>query len=57
MRWPVNFGKPRKDPYEWHIWFAWYPVKAGSTWVWLEKVRRKRYSTWASDWHEYDLNL
>lgn len=57
MRWPVNFGKPRKDPYEWHIWFAWYPVKVGSTRVWLEKVRRKRYSTWASDWHEYDLNL
>ena len=27
----------------WHAWFAWYPVWAGDTLVWLERVRRKRF--------------
>ena len=27
---------------QWHIWFAWYPVKLRRGWVWLEFVLRKR---------------
>lgn len=36
MRWKVS------DPYKWHRWFAWYPVKCGrdGVWVWMEKVYR-----------------
>lgn len=24
----------------WHIWFAWYPVKVQGQWVWLQKIAR-----------------
>lgn len=30
--------------WEWHTWFAWYPVylPASGQWVWLENVARRR---------------
>lgn len=37
MRW-----KPAPLNRDWHPWFAWHPVKLGSTTVWLETVERKR---------------
>ena len=30
----------KQDKYLAHQWFAWYPVKVGRTWVWLEKIWR-----------------
>lgn len=36
MRW-----KPKPPNRDWHRWFAWRPVKLGSTWVWLEVIERK----------------
>lgn len=40
-----------KDKYEWHEWFAWYPiwVQVGpckETFIFLEKVQRKYTHTW-----------
>lgn len=29
------------DQYEWHQWFAWYPVVVECEWVWLERVERR----------------
>ncbi len=34
MRWSDE--KP-----EWRRWFAWYPVRIGTTHVWLETIERK----------------
>lgn len=28
------------DLYKWHVWFAWFPVKTPTSWVWLENVLR-----------------
>ena len=30
------------NPYNWHKWFAWRPVKIGKTIYWLEFVERER---------------
>jgi hypothetical protein len=35
MRW-----KERQNGPKWRKWFAWYPVKIGDTWVWLEVIER-----------------
>lgn len=32
MRWKVY------EPLKYYNWFAWYPVKVGKQWVWLERV-------------------
>lgn len=39
MKWkaPEEF-----DRYQWHKWFAWYPVKVGEAVVWLETVECRR---------------
>lgn len=36
MRWSAV---PPKGPV-WRKWFAWYPVRIGDEWVWLEMVER-----------------
>jgi len=28
---------------DFHLWFAWYPVKAQGQWVWLRYVKRSFY--------------
>lgn len=40
MRWKAN---PRVDVDQWHVWFAWHPVRtqAGQI-VWMESVMRRR---------------
>lgn len=42
----------RKDMYEWHEWFAWYPIwvntgRCKGTWIFWEKVQRKRQGSYA----------
>jgi hypothetical protein len=37
MRW---WDKSR-NLFDWHRWFAWYPVKTTVWWVWFEVVERK----------------
>jgi hypothetical protein len=44
----VRFRVAAKKPQpvtEWHVWFAWHPVRAAEgqrvTWCWLERVERK----------------
>lgn len=39
MRWKV----PKKATWEWHTWFAWYPVygRGSGQWLWLETVLRR----------------
>lgn len=40
MKWAV---KQKPNPYEWHDWFAWYPVTVrNKTRYWLETVRRQK---------------
>jgi len=41
MKWR-NIEQP--NLYEWHKWFAWYPVAIGLKKVWLEWVLRKKWS-------------
>jgi len=43
----IRIEKPPEYKYNWHSWFAWYPVPVYvgdeefyGTWVWLEKVER-----------------
>lgn len=38
MMWSI---RPLSDPIEWNEWFAWRPVRIGSTRVWLERVERQ----------------
>lgn len=40
-----------KDMYEWHEWFAWYPIwvhtgHCKGTWIFLESVQRRSYMTY-----------
>lgn len=45
MRW-----KPAPLNRDWHPWFAWYPVRLGSTTVWLETIERKRAVDYLGHW-------
>lgn len=42
--------KVKKDPYQWHNWFAWHPVKVtkddNTYLVWFEIVERKLVTSW-----------
>jgi len=40
MKWKTKKGQ---DPEEWHVWFAWHPVRVEDNWVWREEVMRKQY--------------
>lgn len=52
MRWAV---KESLDTTKWHKWWAWYPVKAGEYWVWLETVEQKQVFWWDGwDWYYRD---
>jgi hypothetical protein len=42
----------RKPTREWHVWFAWRPVKLEAEWVWLERIERK--VTWT---YHYDMAI
>jgi hypothetical protein len=49
MRWRINDF----DPFQWHQWFAWYPVRIGYRRVWLEKIERQMAQDMAGHWWEY----
>jgi len=35
----------------WHLWFAWYPVKdLDGKWIWLTLVERRIVFSWTGDW-------
>lgn len=38
MRWRA---KPFVDLWQWHRWYAWYPVRVENEWVWREWVERR----------------
>lgn len=41
MRWRGRELR-RVNKFEWHLWFAWYPVKTKQKWwVWLERLARR----------------
>ena len=44
MKWSGETEEQRMvREYEWHKWFAWFPVQMpDGTWVWLEHVERRR---------------
>lgn len=43
MRWRARLtGNARKL---WHTWFAWFPVRVGLTWVWMESIDRREVRT------------
>lgn len=48
------------NPYGWHRWFAWHPVKvrtsplsSNTEWTWLRWVSRRKVAQFNSDWWEY----
>lgn len=51
-----------KDLYEWHEWFAWYPIWVSTghltgVWVFWEKVQRRRVMSYAGvDTHIRNLD-
>lgn len=49
MRWRKAETQNR---YEWHDWFAWFPVQLNDTGetAWLETVRRRCVSSWDDYW-------
>lgn len=53
---------PKKDKTQWNPWFAWRPVCVESfgargirvyTYVWLEKIEKKKIIGLYSDWYVY----
>src|SRR5215217_1286918 len=40
---------------EWQRWFAWYPVEAGDSLVWLKWVERRRCYAVIDEWWEVRL--
>lgn len=51
MRWTL---KEPVDHFDWHPVIAWFPVKVGKTWVWLETVDRRRSADIFARW-DYQL--
>lgn len=47
MRWPAA---PRLSWDAWRPWFAWYPVRLETEWVWWEYVERQALG-WAGHRH------
>ena len=35
------YPRIKVDKNRWHSWFAWYPIKYGIHWVWLQRVQRR----------------
>ena len=29
------------DRRQWHVWYAWYPVRTPNGWMWLTRVERR----------------
>ena len=40
---------------EWHRWYAWHPVEAGDTLVWLRWIERRRCYAVVDEWWEVRL--
>jgi hypothetical protein len=53
MNWPVS----TLDMYEWHRWFAWFPVEIEGRRHWLETVERRWYGCHGGDCTEYRAAL
>jgi len=60
MRWETTYSKESWKR-RWHVWYAWRPIIAQAdkehkkVWVWLEEVRRKRFSSWDGYYYEYSI--
>ena len=51
MRWS---SVDKQNEYkEWRSWFAWYPVRIGCNYVWLEVIERKLFAYRSGDDYEY----
>jgi hypothetical protein len=37
----MRFNCSRQNPTEWHVWFAWHPVRLANGCVWLENLERR----------------
>ena len=46
--------RPPVDKGQWHMWFAWCPVRVGGYIVWLEYVQRKGHRGRFSDYWEWE---
>ncbi len=47
MKGQIKPGAKKVDEWEWHPWYAWYPVKAA-----LGDANGERYSSWRWVWLE-----
>ena len=43
MNWPAPILRryEREERAGWHLWWAWFPVRIGTRWHWLERVKRR----------------
>jgi hypothetical protein len=43
------------DKWQWHQWFAWYPVRLDDTgkYAWLRTIKRKQELNWGGSHWEY----
>ena len=41
---------------QWHVWFAWHPVRIDENIVWLEKVKRRKTGVIYEYWDYYLLD-
>ena len=52
-------SKAKRKPWEWHVWFAWRPVRipddvyTDGQWVWWEPVLRKIEHSYAGSYSSY----
>lgn len=58
----MRLNEKWKDKYEWHQWFAWYPIwihtgHCKGTWVFWEKVERKKALNACGDGVTYIRNI
>jgi hypothetical protein len=50
MKWtaPILSRQRRLEQMDWHLWFAWYPVRIDDAWFWLTRVKRRVF--YAQGW-------
>lgn len=51
----TNSKKRYIASFQWHLWFAWHPVILENEIVWLEKIWRRRQTSWYE--HAWDHSV
>lgn len=52
MKWQSKYQKN----FQWHKWFAWYPISWGNYNYWLQWIWRRRHCDFYECCWKYDIN-